>query len=298
MRIIRIIGRSIKDAFHSVFRNFSLSIASISCAAITLLIVGIAVLFTFNVKAITQHIEDVLTIIVFIDKDASDSDIETLGEQIKSIDNVNTNNVEFNSKDDIKNEISQDESMKNVLDTLDENPLKSTYVVKVNDVKKIDETANTIKGFEHVSEVKYGESLVSKLVSMFDVIRTVSYAVVVALIFVTFFLIGNTIKLTIYSRRQEVSIMRLVGTSNTVIKLPFVIEGLILGVIGSIIPILITIFGYQFFYDYVGGTLFSSLVVLVNPNEVVYTTSLVLLCVGAIVGVFGSLNAVRRYLKI
>jgi cell division transport system permease protein len=133
---------------------------------------------------------------------------------------------------------------------------------------------------------------------MLEVIRNACAIAVIALILVTAFLISNTIKITIFSRRQEISIMRLVGTSNTVIKLPFIVEGFTLGVIGSIIPILLTIFGYTFLYDYVGGNLFSELVVLVSPNSIVYTTSLVLLIVGGLVGMFGSLNAVRRYLKI
>ena len=92
--------------------------------------------------------------------------------------------------------------------------------------------------------------------------------------------------------------MRLVGTSNTVIKLPFLVEGLILGILGSIIPVLLTIFGYTIMYDYVGGDLFSQLIVLVQPNQIIYLTSLVLIIVGGLVGMFGSLNAVRRYLKI
>ena len=92
--------------------------------------------------------------------------------------------------------------------------------------------------------------------------------------------------------------MRLVGTSNIVIKLPFLIEGFILGVIGSIIPILLTIYGYAFLYDYIGGKLFTELIVLVKPSDIVYLTSLVLLIVGGVVGMFGSTHAVRRFLKI
>ena len=133
---------------------------------------------------------------------------------------------------------------------------------------------------------------------MLDSVRNACVITVIALIFVTMFLISNTIKISIFSRRQEISIMRLVGTSNTVIKLPFVVEGLILGIIGSIIPVLLTIFGYTFLYDYVGGDLFSQLIVLVKPNTIIYLTSLVLIIVGGLVGMFGSLSAVRRYLKI
>ena len=298
MRLIRIFGRGIKDAGKSVFRNFSLSLASISSTAITLIIVGIAILFTYNVNSITKHIEDVLTVVVFIDKNVDDSQIEIVKDKIIQNSNVLESSFEYKSKDAMKEQLSANEDLKNVLNTLDENPLQATVVFKVKDVKKINDTANEIKTIEGVDQVKYGESLASKLVSMLEVIRNACIITVIALIAVTVFLISNTIKITIFSRRQEISIMRLVGTSNTVIKLPFLVEGFILGVIGSIIPVLLTIFGYIFLYDYVGGNLFSDLIILVKPETIVYTTSLVLVIVGGLVGMFGSLNAVRRYLKI
>ena len=298
MKIIRIFKRGIKDAFKSVFRNFSLSLASVSSTAITLIIVSIAILFTYNVNSITRHIEDVLTVIVFVDKDAREEDVESLKERLVYNDNIISDSIVYNSADDLKEQLSANEDLKNVLDTLDTNPLQSTYVFKVKDVKKISDTAEEVKTYDKVAQVKYGESLANKLVSMLEVIRNACVVTVIALIFVTWFLIANTIKITIFSRRQEISIMRLVGTSNTVIKLPFLVEGLVIGIIGSIIPILLTIFGYMFLYDFVGGNLFSELIVLVTPSTVVYTTSLVLLIVGGLVGMLGSLNAVRRFLKI
>ena len=298
MRLIRIVWRGIKDAGKSVFRNFSLSLASISSTAITLIIVGIAILFTYNVNSITKHIEDVLTVVVFVDKNVEDADIEILKDKVLQNSNVLESSFEYKSKDDMKEQLSANEDLKKVLDTLDDNPLQATIVFKVKDVKKIDDTANEIRNIEGVEQVKYGETLAGKLVSMLEVIRNACVITVIALIAVTVFLISNTIKITIFSRRQEISIMRLVGTSNTVIKLPFLVEGFILGVIGAIIPILLTIFGYMFLYDYVGGHLFTDLIILVSPETIVYTTSLVLLIVGGLVGMFGSLNAVRRYLKI
>ncbi len=151
---------------------------------------------------------------------------------------------------------------------------------------------------DKVTSVKYGESIVNQVVSMFDVVSISCIVAVIALILVTAFLIGNTIKITIFSRRQEINIMRLVGTSNTVIKLPFLIEGFVLGIIGAIVPIIITIYGYTFLYDYVGGKFFVDMMVLVEPAEIIYTCSFVLLLVGGLVGMFGSLRAVRRYLKV
>lgn len=298
MKMFRIIGRSIKDAFRSIFRNFSLSMASISCTAVTLVLVAIALLITYNVRAITQNIEEVLTIVVFVDKDASESDIEALKNDINFIKNVDASKTEYNTQDEIKESLSSDEDIKEILDILDEVPFQSTFVVSVKDVKKITETANEIKKLDKVTKIKYGESLVNKIVSMFDVVKNICIIAVVGLILVTAFLISNTIKITIFSRRQEINIMRLVGTSNIVIRLPFLIEGFVLGVIGSLLPIILTIYGYTFLFDFIGGKLFTDLIILVSPNEIIYLTSLVVLIVGGIVGMFGSTRAVRRYLKI
>lgn len=296
MKILRIIKKSLKDAFKSVFRNFSLSMASISCTAVTLVLVAIALLVTYNIRNITSEIENVLTIVTFVDSNATDEEIESVRTSLEEISNIS--NIEYNTKDEIKADLSKDEDMKEVLDTLDTSPIQSAFVVSVKDVREIDKTAKSIKKIEHVTRVKYGESLVKKLVSMFDVIKNGSIIAVIALIIVTAFLITNTIKITIFSRRNEINIMRLVGTSNIVIKLPFLIEGFILGVIGAILPILLTIYGYTFLYDYIGGKLFTELIVLVKPAEVVYLTSIVLLIVGGVVGMFGSTHAVRRFLKI
>ena len=296
MKILRIIKKSIKDAFKSVFRNFSLSMASISCTAVTLILVAIALLVTYNVRNITSDIENVLTIVTFVDANATEGDIADIKDVIENMDNVSS--VEYNSKEEIMEQMSEDEDMKEILDVLDTSPIQSAFVVSVKDVRKIDSTAKKLKAIEKVTRVKYGETLVKKLVSMFDVIKNGCIIAVIGLIIVTAFLITNTIKITIFSRRNEINIMRLVGTSNIVIKLPFLIEGFILGVIGSIIPILLTIYGYAFLYDYIGGKLFTELIVLVKPSDIVYLTSLVLLIVGGVVGMFGSTHAVRRFLKI
>lgn len=296
MKIIRIINKSFKDAFRSVFRNFSLSMASISCTIVTLIIVSIALLVTYNVNSVTKNIEDVLTIVAFVDSNATEEEIQKIKDEVALIGNVDT--LEYNSKDSIKQELSANEDLKQILESLDENPVQSTIVISVKDVKKIDDTAKKIKEMDKIVSVKYGESLVNKLISMFDIIRNACLIAVIALILVTAFLISNTIKITIFSRRNELAIMRLVGTSNIVIKLPFIIEGAVLGIIGSIIPVLLTIYGYTFLYDYIGGNLFIDLIVLVKPSLIIYKVSIVLLIVGVIVGMFGSLRAVRRFLKV
>lgn len=300
MKPIRLIGRSIRDAFKSVFRNFSLSLASISCTIITLLLVSVSILVSYNVEKVTTDIENDLTIVAFIERDRTSDDEQRIKSELESISNIDT--ITFNSKQSIKESFQEeDETFNTIMSTWsdEENPLQSTYIVTVKDINLINETATSIKNIEGIDLVKYGESMVNKLISGFDVIEKICIGIVIALVIVTAFLISNTIKLTIFSRRTEIDIMRLVGTSNSVIKLPFLIEGFILGALGSILPILATIFGYSYIYERFGGNVLGlEMISLQSPVEIVFTTSLFLLIIGSIVGMFGSYKAVRKYLTI
>lgn len=297
MRACRIFFRSIRDAFKSVVRNFSLSFASIMCTTITLILVAVAMVAAANVNNATKLIEDELTVVVYLNGDVTSEQIENIKTELNSYKNVLE--TTYKSKDEWKLEMSEyDDSLKTVLDYLDENPLNDSFVVKVKDVKKLSETSEFIKGIEGVDTVKYGEGMVENVISVFDVIQKVVLVVVIALVLVTGFLISNTIKLTIFSRRGEIEIMRLVGASNITIKLPFLFEGFIIGVVGSIIPICITIYGYVILYSRMHGKLFSNMIMLIKPYPFVFKISLILLGIGALVGMYGSIKAVRKYLKV
>ncbi len=299
MKPIRIFNRSLRDSLKSIFRNFSLSAASISCTVITLILVALGILASYNVTSMTEKIEKDLTMVVFVDKNATEGEINLVRNEIENISNVDS--ITYRSKDEIKNTMSsENETFKNIMDSWDENenPLQSTFILKVKDIKEIKETATTLKNIDKVTLVKYGESMVDRMISVFDIIKNGCFILVIALVVVTAFLITNTIKITIFSRRNEINIMRLVGTSNTVIKLPFVFEGFLLGAIGSLIPIIITIVGYTYLYEVMGGVMFSNLVELVEPSKIIYITALILFVIGSIVGMFGSGRAVRKYLKI
>lgn len=297
MRAFRIFVRSIRDAFKSVFRNFSLSFASIMCTTITLILVSVALICAVNIENATKSIEDELNIVVYLAKDVTEEEINNIESDIKSQKNVEE--VTFKSKAEWKMEMSEyDDTFETVLNYLDENPLMDSLIVKVKEVKHLTDTAEYIKTISKVDTVKYGEGMVDTLVSAFDIVEKVVVVVVIALVIVTAFLISNTIKLTIFSRRSAIEIMRLVGASNTTIKLPFIIEGFIIGIIGAIIPICITIYGYVILYSTLNGHFFSNMIVLIKPYNFVFWVSLVLVVIGAIVGMLGSLKAVRKYLKI
>lgn len=299
MKPFRMLGRCIRDAFKSVIRNFSLSLASISCITITLIIVAIAIMASLNVTNFTDLIEKDMTIVAFVDNEATDKDLEIIKTEINSLDNIQ--NIEFISKEEVGEQIKQEsEVFEVVLSEFKEgeSPLKDTYQIKVKNIEKIKTTAEEIRELEMVSVVRYGEGMVEKLVSAFDSIKNVTYGIVIALILVTIFLIVNTIKLTISARKREISIMRLVGASNFTIKTPFIVEGMILGVLGSIVPVVFTTYGYLAFYRHFDGYLYSQLIQLIKPEPFIYVTSLAIIVIGIIVGMIGSASAVKRYLKI
>lgn len=299
MKFFRIIGRSIRDAFKSVGRNFSLSLASISCIVITLIIVALSIIVSYNVENFSSELKKDLTIVAFVSNEADEADLAKIKKDIDGISNVES--ITFKSKKDIKDEMmKEDESFKNAMSEWDdtENPLQNTYLIKVKDIEKINETANTIKNVGNIEIVKYGEGMVDQMITVFKVVEKASIGAVIALVLMTMFLIINTIKLTIFSRKREISIMRLVGASNFAIKVPFVVEGMILGLLGSIIPVLATIYGYYAFYNYFNGHLFTDLIKLVKPEPFVYIASGIIIIIGVVVGMLGSGRAVRKYLKV
>lgn len=299
MKPIRILGRSISSAFKSVIRNLSLSIASISCIVITLIIVAFAILLSYNVNNFTKNIENSLTIVVFTKEDATKENVDELKKNIEAVPNISE--ITFKSKEELKNEMKEEnDTYKSIIEKWgdDVNPLPDSFILTVEEVDSIQETAKTVGNLEYVDTVQYGEGVVDSLIDVFSIVRNVTIIAVLALIFVTAFLISNTIKITIYSRKNEIDIMRLVGTSNAVIKLPFLFEGLVLGLIGSIIPVLGTIYGYVFLYDKMGGVMFTKVMPLISPYSFVFKVSGVLVLIGALVGMYGSYKSVRKYLKI
>ena len=297
MKALRILSRNIRDAFYSVFRNFSLSLASISCITITLLVVTISIILTYNVNNFSSLVEKDITIVTFLNVDIDEKGRNNVQKEIEKLPNIES--IEYQDKVDItKDMMKSSETFKNIMGSWsnEENPIQSTYLVKV--IEKIADTAKKIKKIDGVDALKYGEGMVEQMVSVFDIIKKISLGIVVALIVVTAFLISNTIKITIASRKREIDIMRLVGASNLNIKIPFIFEGLFLGIMGAIIPIIVTIYGYVSLYEKFNGQVFSPFIKLIKPEPFVYKISLVLLAIGILVGMFGSWKAVRKHLKI
>lgn len=297
MKIIRIFVRNVRDAFRSVVRNFSLSLAAITCITITLILVALSMVITANVNNFTKTLEEELSIVVYLNEDVSAEMENEIFSNISGLEGVEK--ATLKTKEEWKKEIqSYSSELDATLSYLEDNPLLDSVIVKVKNINSISYVASIIRNYDGVKSALYGEETVDKMIAIFDIVKKATLVVVLALILVTAFLISNTIKLTIFSRKSEIEIMRLVGTSNFVIKQPFIIEGFFLGLIGSAIPIIVTIYGYILFYDHFDGYLFSHLIELIKPMNLVWYISGVLAILGGIVGMFGSGRAVRKYLKI
>lgn len=299
MKAIRIFSRSVRDSFKSVFRNFSLSLASISCITITLIVVAIAIILSQNVNNFASLVEGDVTIVAFLKRDVTDSQTDAIKDKIDKMPYIES--VVYKSKMELSREMMDSSDVfSSVMQNWDEKstPIQATFQVKVKDINEIKYVADEISKLDGVDIVKYGEGMVEQLVSLFDMVRKVSIGMVIALVIVTAFLITNTIKITIFSRKREIEIMRLVGSSNINIKVPFILEGLFLGLMGSIVPIILTIFGYNKLYEKFDGQLFSPFIKLIVPEPFVYNISFVLVGIGILVGMFGSYTAVKKHLKI
>ena len=306
MRVFRTINRYFRDAFHGVFRNFSLSLASISCITITLIVVAFSLLLSMNVENFSESIRKDVTVVMFLKSDTTAEDVSKIKKELEGVSNIENSTIEFKSKADSALELKNgNDIFATTVDkwTDDTNPLLDSYMFKVKEIEEIDNTVKEVNNLpftkDKINNINYGEDIVHQMIVVFNVVRKICIVAVAALVLVTAFLIANTIKLAIYSRRREIEIMRLVGASNTSIKVPFILEGLFIGIIGSIIPILVTIFGYSTLYDFFGGKLFgSALAALIAPMPFVYNISGILVLIGILVGMIGSYQAVRKYLKI
>ncbi len=301
MSLFRMIRYGVRDAFKSVRRNLSLSLASISCISITLIVVALALLVAFNVENFSQKAGDNVTIVTYLQLGATEDDITSFEAKLNEMDNI-VKDWEKQTPEQRRDElVSQEELLSNIGSIID-NPnevFHYRYDLKVNDVSKIEDTKNELKALDIVDTAEYGDVTVTRMIDMFDIAGKTATVVAVVLIIVTVFLIVNTIKLTIFSRKREISIMRVVGASNMTIKNPFIIEGFLIGLMGSIVPVLATIFGYRAFYEKLDdGHFMTFWLEFLSPTPFIYFVSLIIVIIGVTVGMIGSSRAVRKYLKV
>lgn len=285
-----------KSAFKSISRNVAMSISSATAVSVTLVLIMLFLIVAGNINQISRNVEQSIQIFVRIDPIVEVSNYENMQKQIEAIDHVVK--VEYSDKDDqFKRFVESDQGGKQYSIFKDDNPLYAAFYVDADEGQNVETIAKKIESIEGIFDVSFGGESASIMLDAFNTIRLAGGIFVIGLCFLAIFLISNTIKITIHARSEEIAIMRNVGADNVFIKTPFMIEGMLIGFAGAIIPIIITIFGYGYTYDLLDGVLFSSMFTLLAPFPFVYIVSLILVLLGMIVGILGSFLSVNKYLK-
>lgn len=304
--IIYKLGKHIKTAFVGIFRNVWMSFSAATAVAITLLLVALFSVLTLNVNSFMSSIEEKITIRAMVDNGYDQSKIydsktqkDYLGDQIRAIPGVAT--VTFVHKDDeFDRYIKLNEKNSSIYERFkDKNPMLHVYKVTLdNDNDDYEGISKLIDNLDGIKSVNYGTGGIHKLIDVFNQVGSILLFFMAALILLAIFLISNTIKLTIYNRKTEIQIMRLVGASNSYIRFPFILEGVIIGIFGAVVPAALTILIYSKLMEtYTDGFMISSSLQFV-PMQQVWLIAFGLLGLGAVVGMLGSLLSVGRYLKV
>jgi cell division transport system permease protein len=295
---IRTIGRHARDSFKNISRNGWMTFASVSAVTVTLILVGVFFVIMMNLNRVAETIEDDVQIRVHIDVAATPQDQQTLKSEIESIPEVKT--VTFSSKkaelDNLVSSLGEEGKSFKLFEQ--DNPLNDVFIVKTKKPTDTMKVAKQIEKSTFVAKVKYGQGKVEKLFKFIKASRNVGVVLIIGLFFTAIFLISNTIKITIIARRREIKIMRLVGATNTFIRWPFFLEGLWLGVLGSILPIILISIAYYRAYDYVTPYLEGTFIKILPIDPFIYQVSGILILMGALIGVWGSLMSVRKFLKV
>ena len=287
----------LKDAMNSLKRNITVSTASIATVAATLFILGIFMLTILNVNQGIVNVESKVEVKIFLKDDITTAQKTELEKNVKAVAGVTS--VTFESKEqalaNFKDQLgNQNQSLVEGLEK--NNPMPSSYIVKVNDPTTITSVVEAVKGKAYILSIKDGREIVDKIMSITNTIKWVGSAIFVILIGVSLFLIGNTIKIIVYSRRREIGIMKYIGATDWFIRWPFIIEGVFLGVIGALIADGILFYAYKVVFAKVTtGLLMMQLV----PVSYVYTYILGLfMLAGILIGAIGSSISIRKFLAV
>ena len=298
------------DAWRNLIRHISLTVSSVIAVTVTLLIVGVLVVIAGNISDFTDNIESDFQIQATISPGFSeDKEIAELQAQIEQLDHVES--CTFSSKEDELQElIAENGEMFRYYEGEDRNPLYDVFRIELDDNRQIDAVSEALNQMDGIVEATYGGDEITVMVSVFEALRSggavfVVFLAILALLFIglvalvclTLLLIQNTIRMTIQARNTEIAIMRSVGASNWYIRGPFILEGMYIGVLGSIIPIVLISCGYYALYQAFDGVLLSSMFVMKPMWPFIFGVCLILLLGGILVGMAGSFLAVGKYLR-
>jgi cell division transport system permease protein len=294
----RTFRRHVRESFKSLGRNGWMMFASVSAVTITLLLVGVFIVIMMNLNNVATSIEEDVEIRVHIDVTATEENQQGLREQLEKLSEVKT--VTFSPKETELNQLMSSFGEEGDAFAMFEqdNPLSDVFVVQTKNPTDTMKTAKKIEKMQFVGKVNYGQGSVEKIFQVTDFSRNVGIVLIIGLLFTAMFLISNTIKITIFARRREIEIMKLVGATNWFIRWPYFLEGLWLGLLGAVLPVAIIGVSYYYAHNYLAQKLEGNFIQLLEFSPFIYQVSGLLILMGAFIGIWGSVMSVRKFLKV
>ena len=297
---INIISYLIEEGFSNIFKYKKTAFSSILIMCILMIILGIFFTLGENVNHIMDSIEDAQAIQVNIKIGTDEQGLEKLKNEIKAVNGVNS--VKFIPKEETLNNYQEKLGDKGyILESMkDDNFFPDAYMVTLTDLKLMSNVEEKIKSLDNVKSIVASNQTVTKLISITNVIRILTAIIAVGLIIGSIFIISNTIKLTVYARRKEISIMKYVGATDSFIRWPFIIEGIIIGIISSAISILVIGFSYKILATKLleNETIQKVGISLVGFNDMFTSLILIYLIIGLGIGILGSIFSMKKYLEV
>ena len=286
-------GYLIREGFRSIWSNRIMSIASICVLVSCLVLTGAAELISVNIEKEVDSVGKTNETTVYIKDGASDLEAVYIGKKLEKIDNITS--VRFYPKEDAINEF-KDSLPEAVFENVngDNNPLPDAYIIAMDDLSKYDQTIDAILKVDGVDSINNRSELARKLTDISNLVSYISLAIVVALTIISLFIIANTIRTTMYSRRFEISIMKSVGATNAFVRLPFVVEGMVLGFISAIIGTGVLYVVYEGVMSAVNSFVKISTIPF---SDVYLQVGGIFIVAGVVIGAFGSFISMRKYLK-
>lgn len=290
------LGYLIKEGFKSVFTHGFMSFASITIIMACLIIMGSFGLLAVNIDSLIRDLEQENEIVAFVDETFTDEQARALQSQVDATANV-AESV-FVSRDEAMTNFASDYEDSSLFEGIDSTVFRDRYVIYLEDITLMQQTENELYKIYGIADVSVHLEIAQGFITVRNVVSAVSMILVVILLVVSVFIMANTVKLTTFGRREEIGIMKMVGASNAFIRLPFVVEGLVLGLVGSGLAFLAQWGLYTLVTEKVMTSLVGEIVTVVPFAGLMMPVLVIYLGIGILVGCFGGNIAIRNYLKV
>ena len=294
-----VFGYLIGEGFSNVFKNKKSTGASLMIMCATMIIFGVFLMLGENINHFVDEVKSEQGFQVFLKTDATDEEIEEVGNKIRALDGVST--IDRKSKEDALNTMKERFGEKSsLLDGFNYERFSVSYVITLTDLSKSTEIQNEISKFDNIKTIQSSNQTVETLLNLANAIRIITGVILILLVVISIFIISNTIKLTVHARRKEISIMKYVGATNSFIRWPFLVEGVIIGIISGLLSVAIIGGAYTGIANQLANTSFLQMAnwKLLNFSDMFNLILVVYLGLGIGIGILGSTISMRKYLQV